>query len=318
MSISILTNSSANGAVRNFNDIQNQLDVVTDRVSSALKVGSAKQDASTFSVAQDTRAKIRGLDSIIQGLNTARGISKVAIAGAEAVSNLFIELKTTISDATNPINTPETQRILQQEYSNILSQMRSIMSNCSFNDKNILIEEDFGGTNQFSQFPFTLPDTEYLSGLNGESVLVRGHNLDMLVGIMEAQSVSSIANATTALNTLDIPANDPDPLFFINGNGGRQYNSDGPGGIGNPVRSPANLIADTLNFLSQDLKTVDKLIENLTVTRDAYLVGLGEMVDADMSREAAMLTAVQVRKDLAAEALSQSNSRSEFFLDLFE
>ena len=317
MSISILTNSVANGAVRNFNDVQNQLDVVTDRVSSALKVGSAKQDASTFSIAQDTRTKIRGLDSIIQGLNTARGISKVAIVGAEAVSNLFNELKTTILEATNPINTPETQRIYQEEYSNILSQMRSIMSNCEFNNKNILIEEDFGGTNQFSRFPFTLNDTEYLSGISGETVLVRGHNLDMLVGIMEAQSVNSIANANTALATLDTPANEPDPLFFFNG-AGRQYNNNGPGGIGDPVRSPANLIADTLNFLSQDLQTVNKLIDNLTVTRDALLTGLGEMVDADMSREAAMLTAVQVRKDLAAEALSQSNSGSKFFLDLFE
>ena len=200
MVISVRTNSVANIALQSLSDINFKSKDVAESISSGRRVNSAKKDASTFSIAQIERAKIRSLTSIIQGLNQAKGISQVAIAGAEAVSNLFIDLKEQITRGENPGNTPRQQAIIQQDYASTLQQMRNVMTNTIFQKTNILIEQAIppNGTNVFSAFVFTLQDVGVQSNIEGDTFYIRGQNLDVLVGIMEDQNVSSVANAQAA------------------------------------------------------------------------------------------------------------------------
>ena len=50
---------------------------------------------------------------------------------------------------------------------------------------------------------------------------------------------------------------------------------------------------------------------------DAMNSGLGSLVDADLSKEAAMLTALQTRQQLGTQALSIANQAPSSLLSLF-
>ena len=86
---SINTNPSAFTALRTLNSINRNLDTTQNRVSTGLKVGGALDNASTFAIAQGIRAELSGIDAVTQGLNTAKGIGSVAIAGVTGISNLL-------------------------------------------------------------------------------------------------------------------------------------------------------------------------------------------------------------------------------------
>ena len=72
MVLSINTNTGAMIALASLNATNKRLDQVQLRVSTGFKVNGAKDDASTFAIAQNMRAEIKGLDAI--SLSIANGI----------------------------------------------------------------------------------------------------------------------------------------------------------------------------------------------------------------------------------------------------
>jgi flagellin len=62
---------------------------------------------------------------------------------------------------------------------------------------------------------------------------------------------------------------------------------------------------------------IDGQVSFLKEIRSSLERGLGAIVDADMAQESAMLSALQVRQQLAAQALSIANSSPQIILSLF-
>ena len=86
---SILTNPEALIALRNLARTNRTLATTQNRVSTGLKVTGAIDDASNFAIAQGIRGDIKALGAVVQGLNNAKGIAKVAIAGTTSISDLL-------------------------------------------------------------------------------------------------------------------------------------------------------------------------------------------------------------------------------------
>ena len=86
---SINTNSSAFIALRTLNSVNRNLDQTQNRVSTGLKIAGALDDASNFSIAQGIRGELKAIGAVTQGLNNAKGIGKVALAGTTGISDLL-------------------------------------------------------------------------------------------------------------------------------------------------------------------------------------------------------------------------------------
>src|SRR3546814_17208530 len=95
---SINTNVGSFVALRNLNSINRKLDVTQNRVSTGLKVAGALDDASNFSIAQGIRGELKAIGAVTQGLNHAKGIGQVAIAGATAISDPTQTVRQTLTD----------------------------------------------------------------------------------------------------------------------------------------------------------------------------------------------------------------------------
>jgi flagellin len=76
-------------------------------------------------------------------------------------------------------------------------------------------------------------------------------------------------------------------------------------------------LGSALNSLSTDAKRIDNHVNTNNAVSDATTYGLGQIVDADMSKEAAGLKAAQVREQLASQAMSIANQAPQSLLGLF-
>lgn len=138
MSFSVNTNGSALNALQNLNSLQRQMATSQDRLNTGLAVTTAKGNPSLYSIAQTMRGKQAGLTSVQQSLD--RGISEldVAIAAGEAISDLLIEMKEKAVSAKDGGLDTASRTSLNDDYSQLNSQINTIVQSASFNGTNLL------------------------------------------------------------------------------------------------------------------------------------------------------------------------------------
>jgi flagellin len=73
----------------------------------------------------------------------------------------------------------------------------------------------------------------------------------------------------------------------------------------------------TLSTLGTQSKSLGRQISFVNKLQDALEAGVGNLVDADLAKESAKLTALQTKQQLGVQALSIANSSSQTLLSLF-
>lgn len=280
MAPSVNTNTAAITALRNFEKVGRDQQELQETVSTGLKVRDSVDNASSFSIAQGLRGEIRGITSVSQALANAKGVSTVALSGAREFSNLMGDLRKKIVEGMDPVNSAEQQALLQSDYQSILGRMRQVLEQAEYNGQNILIE---------IAIPFNLAvgqvnNLNVIANTNGDTLLLRGQRLDLPWAQLNAQDISTTANATAALN---------------------QW------------QTSMDLVTDALGELGADHRAIDFQDQLLSVVSDAREIGLGSFVDADMARESAKLEAVGVKRQLSAQTLSIANENPQTILGLY-
>ena len=126
---SINTNVGAMVALQNLNLTNAALAKVQDRVATGLKVIGAKDNASSFAIAQGIRGDLKGIAAVQQGLANGRGVTAVGIGATTMVSNMLIDVKAKVIEGLNPGNTSEQQAILSSDYAELVSQVLNFLQN---------------------------------------------------------------------------------------------------------------------------------------------------------------------------------------------
>ena len=269
---SILTNPSAFTALRTLNSINRNLDGTQNRVSTGLKVGGALDNASTFAIAQGIRSELSGIDSVTQGLNSAKGIGNVAIAGVTGVSNLLSDIRGKLTELANEGITTAQRTILTADFNELVSQAGNFIANASFNGVN-LIESGAGSVNTLSN----------LSG--GTLSLTSQSAVNTQVGSLAGATVATATNAQSV--------------------------------IANQYANLESVVNTALGSLGAEVRALNLQTQFLEEIRDATEEGLGNLVDADLARESARLTSLQVQQQLSTQTLGIANQRPQSLLGLF-
>ncbi len=135
---SINTNIGAMVALRNLASTNYSLDQTQNRVSTGLKIVGAKDDASNFAIAQGLRSDLKAFDAVQQSLSSGTGILAAAIAGATSVSDLLANIKKKAIEASNPANSATQQSILAADFTQMLGQLNTFVTNSVYNGRNLL------------------------------------------------------------------------------------------------------------------------------------------------------------------------------------
>ena len=269
---SVLTNPSSFVALRTLNGINRSLDTTQNRVSTGLKVAGALDNASNFAIAQGIRSELSAIDAVTQGLNNAKGIGNVAIAGVTGVSNLLSDIRGKLTELANEGITTSQRNILTADFNELLSQAANFISNASFNGVN-LIESGAGTVNTLSNLAGGLLTLTSQSAVNTQ--------------------VGSLAGVTlgTATNAQSV--------------------------IANHYSNLESVVNTALGSLGAEVRALNLQTTFLEEIRDATDEGLGNIVDADLARESARLTSLQVQQQLSTQTLGIANQCLQTLLGLF-
>ena len=281
MAFSIQTNISALIALTNFEKASAELDNVSKVISTGLNITNSEDDSSNFSIAQWIRGEVKSIDAVIRGINNAKGIAKVAISGATAVSNLLQDIRQKVTEGANPANTAAQQVLMQNDYASLLQQMRQFMENSEFNGVNILIETNV----PFNTIVGDVNDVAVLNDLQGRSITLEGQRLDLSYALLLQEDINTPANASQTLTVL---------------------------------LQEERRVNNALASLGSNFRALEQPTEYLEILKDVTETGLGNIVGADMARDSAKLTSSQVQKELAAQTVSVANQNPQIFLGLFE
>ena len=279
---SIITNPEAFVALRNLERTNESLSKTQQRISTGLKVSSAQDDASNFAIAQGIRGDVKALGAITQGLNNSKGIGNVALAGVTAISDLLVDVRQKLTELANGGITSAQRAIIKADFDKLMSQAMSFVDNANFNGRNLLISN---ATN-----------VNTISNLNGTNLTLSARSTTGTTGIVHL--IKSLAGATIGVTgAAGDPGNAQSVIIAQYKNLETEINTS-LGALGSEIRA--------LNFQTDFLSTVV----------DSTEVGLGNIVDADLARESAELTALQVRQQLGVQVLGIANQQPQILLGL--
>jgi flagellin len=134
---SINTNLAARSALRLLRESEGAVSEASKLVSTGNRVNGATDNASTFSIAEITRADLKAWSSVRQALTGGMGAVNVALAGGGAIIDHLSNIKAKILEYAGA--RPEDQPVIQADVANMLADIDRTANSADFNGINLLI-----------------------------------------------------------------------------------------------------------------------------------------------------------------------------------
>jgi flagellin len=134
----INTNVASLNAQRNLGTSQSSLATSLQRLSSGLRINSAKDDAAGLAIAARFTSQINGLDQAARNANDGISLSQTAEGGLATANDLLQRIRTLSVQSANGSNSSSDRTSLQAEVSQLQQEITRIASTTQFNGQNVL------------------------------------------------------------------------------------------------------------------------------------------------------------------------------------
>ena len=143
----INTNISSLNAQRNLNRSQESLMVSLQRLSSGLRINSAKDDAAGLAIAERFTTQIRGMNQAMRNANDGISLAQTAEGSLAELTNNLQRVRELAVQSANATNSATDRQALQSEVSQLVSEIDRVAQQTKFNGVSLL-----DGTFQAQQF----------------------------------------------------------------------------------------------------------------------------------------------------------------------
>jgi len=275
---SVNTNGRAMIALQNLNATGAELAMSQTRISTGRKVDSAKDNGSTWAIAQSMRANSQSLNAVRDSLQRGQSTIDVAMAAAGSISDLLVQMKERALAASDTTLNTASRLSLNEDFKALRDQIAKTVANAEFNGSNMIKSS---GTSIYA-----------LANAAGSNKLtVSAQNLAL--GSANLTGISSTASFAT--NTAS---------------GAQSMIATVDTAIGN--------VSTALAKLGTGSKALDMHLTFINKLQDSIDNGIGNLVDADLAKESAKIQALQTRQQLGVQALAIANSSTQIMLSLFK
>lgn len=198
----INTNITSLNAQRNSASSQQALTLAVQRLSSGLRVNSAKDDAAGLAISERMNAQVRGMNVAIRNANDGISLAQTADGALSKVGDALQRMRELAVQARNGTNTDADKTSLDQEYQQLGAEIGRVLGGTTFNGQTI-VGANAGdkvfqvGANTTANDIITVTTTD-MTG-NADITAVTGGNLN---GDSTALA-TVIDNIDTALNTVN-------------------------------------------------------------------------------------------------------------------
>ena len=271
-------------AVRVLGTNSRALEDIQNRISSGLKVATAKDNGASYGIAQQQRAEVRAFEAVSQGLSRATSAADVGLAAGEAISDVLVQMREHALAATGPTISASTRAAYNDQFIALRDQFASIIANASFDGINLIGGPGVGPTDL--NFPASTDGTQVVSlpvldfNLTVGAVAMGG---PPGIYIDTAQDISTDVLAQDALDRIIVS------LDYVN---------------------------LELSRLGTAAKRVDTHMNFVSRLSDSIVAGIGNIVDANLASDSAKLQALQVKQQMSTRALNIANQSPQSLLSL--
>ena len=188
----INTNVMSLNAQRNLNASQQAMATAVQRLSSGLRINSAKDDAAGLAISQRMTAQINGMNVAVRNANDAISLSQVADGALGSVGDMLQRMRELAVQSANATNGTGDRSNLDAEFQQLGSEITRVLGNTKFNGLAIL------GANAGTQ-------TFQVGANSTDTIAVTTTEMDNNASVTAVTStnITSAANASAAINLVD-------------------------------------------------------------------------------------------------------------------
>ena len=134
----INTNVASLNAQRNLNASQSEANTALQRLSSGLRINSAKDDAAGLAISNRLTAQINGINQAIRNSADGISVSQVAEGALAETSNILQRIRELAVQSANASNSSADRTALQSEVTQLTSEIDRIANNTAFGTNKLL------------------------------------------------------------------------------------------------------------------------------------------------------------------------------------
>jgi flagellin len=291
---SLLTNTSAMTALAALTMTQHNLNTTESQVATGLRIASAADNASYWSIATKMTSDVGALGAVNDALSQSQSMVSTMTAAMQHSISVMDAIKNDLVTASNP---SANLNAIQQDISSQQKSLISIGQSSTVNGQNFLetagstvnLVASYDSTNGVSFLAVDSTKTALFNATTGATSGILG--------------ITGAAFTTASILTLDVSGT------TITAGDIKNMLTDVQTAI-----SSMTTAASVLGSTTTNLTTQQNYVSNLS---DSLTTGVGSLVDANMNEAATKLAALQVQQQLGIQALSISNSNTQLILKLF-
>jgi flagellin len=134
----INTNIASLNAQRNLNASQMSLATAMQRLSSGLRVNSAKDDAAGLAIAERMNAQVRGMNVAMRNANDGISMAQTAEGALSKVGDALQRMRELAVQSRNATNSDSDKDSLNKEFGELQKEISRVLGGTTFNGKQIL------------------------------------------------------------------------------------------------------------------------------------------------------------------------------------
>ncbi|MCG5494659.1 flagellin [Ectothiorhodospira variabilis] len=279
MSQVINTNIASLNAQRNLNATQGQLQTSLERLSSGLRINSAKDDAAGLAISERFSAQIRGLNQAARNANDGISLAQTAEGALSEISNNLQRMRELVVQAANDSNSGSDREVIQKEIAALTSEIGRVIDQTKFNEIEVL--------------KASTELTFQVGANNGDTITV---NLEDILNL------STASFGTVDLTDIDV--------------GGASAGAIGD--FLDELDTAITVVADARAELGAIQNRFESVVANLNNASENLSASRSRILDADFAQETANLTRSQILQQAGTSVLAQANQAPNNVLALLQ
>ena len=322
MAVYVNTNYSALQGQRYLGNVQNQLTTTYQRLSSGMRINSAKDDAAGLQIADRLTSQINGLNQGNRNASDGIALAQTMEAGMDEISGMLQKMRTLTVQAANGTNTAEDRKALGKEMESLANEVTRIATKTTFAGKTILNGEIAGSI-------FGDPAQGGGGGGGGNNPAGKTGTMTLQVGSNKGDTISFTLDSVI-FSKLGTNADllSTDKFFSVEAATGKVTvditkadfaDSTKKEYIGNVITLLDSMIAN-VDSKRADLGALQNRLESSIRNQSNVAANEADarsrIRDADFAEESANLTQQNIIQQAASSMLMQANTRPQLGLSL--
>ncbi|RHW75956.1 flagellin [Colwellia sp. RSH04] len=320
MALYVNTNVSSLNAQRQLTNTGGKLDTSFQRLSSGLRINSAKDDAAGLQISDRLESQIQGLNQGNRNANDGISLAQTAEGAMDELTSMFQRVRTLAQQSANGSNTDEDRLAIQEEIRSLMAEVNRVATDTTFGGQNLLdgtYDASFQvGADAVQTIGFSMKSVG--GTVNGTMSANGGFTLSGVAGVasnVTGTGLTTLAAGVSTISGAAVTGADDFATRFkatgisVSSQGNAQFVLAGMDSLIAVVDKKRAELGAVQNRFQSTIRNQANISENLSAAKS-------RIKDADFAAETASLTRNQILQQASQTILSQANQRPQAALSL--